>query len=111
MDWVGVEPTTSAMPATFYLRAAMERALQFKSYLLHVFSLPSRNNSLYTSKRSFENELTHTAAPIQTMLANQPQERREEILKAVTESARKYAENDTGSMRLSNEAICVVGTK
>jgi hypothetical protein len=24
MDWVGVEPTTSAMPATFYLRAAME---------------------------------------------------------------------------------------
>jgi ubiquinone/menaquinone biosynthesis C-methylase UbiE len=42
---------------------------------------------------------------------NQPQERREEILKAVTESARKYAANDTGSVRLSNEAICVVGTK
>jgi hypothetical protein len=45
------------------------------------------------------------------MLVNQPHERREEILKAITESARKYAENDTGSVRLSNEAICVVGTK
>jgi ubiquinone/menaquinone biosynthesis C-methylase UbiE len=52
-----------------------------------------------------------TAAPVQAMLANQPHERREEILKAITESARKYAENDTGSVRLSNEAICVVGTK
>ena len=52
-----------------------------------------------------------TAAPVQAILANQPQERREEILKAITESARKYAENDIGSVRLSNEAICVVGTK
>jgi ubiquinone/menaquinone biosynthesis C-methylase UbiE len=52
-----------------------------------------------------------TAAPVQAVLANQPHERREEILKAITESARKYAENDTRSVRLSNEAICVVGTK
>ncbi len=51
------------------------------------------------------------SAPVQAILANQPQERREEILKAVTEAARKYAENDTGSVRLSNEAIYVVGTK
>ena len=29
MDWVGgVEPTTSAMPATFYLRAAMESEIK-----------------------------------------------------------------------------------
>jgi hypothetical protein len=45
------------------------------------------------------------------MLANQSQESIEEILKAITESARKYAENDTGTVKLSNEAICVVGTK
>jgi tRNA(Ser,Leu) C12 N-acetylase TAN1 len=52
-----------------------------------------------------------TAAPVQGMLANQPQQRREEILKAITESARKYAENDTLAVRMSNEAVCVVGTK
>lgn len=51
------------------------------------------------------------SAPVQAILANQPQERREEVLKAVTEAVRKYAENDTGSVRLSNEAIYVVGTK
>jgi hypothetical protein len=28
MDRVGVEPTTSAMPATFYLRAAMESEIK-----------------------------------------------------------------------------------
>ena len=52
-----------------------------------------------------------TAAPVQAMLGNQPQERREEILKAITEAARKYAENDTPAVRMSNEAICIVGTK
>lgn len=52
-----------------------------------------------------------TAAPVQAMLTNQPQERREEILKAISESARKYAENNTPTVRMSNEAICVVGRK
>ena len=52
-----------------------------------------------------------TAAPVQAMLANKQQERREEILKAISESAREYAENDTANIRMSNEAICVVGRK
>jgi SAM-dependent methyltransferase len=65
----------------------------------------------FDSAEVYTSFVYETAAPIQTMLANQPQERREEILKAVTESARKYAANDTGSVRLSNEAICAVGTK
>ena len=65
----------------------------------------------FDSAEVYTSFVYETAAPLQAMLANQPQERREEILKAVTESARKYAENDAGSMRLSNEAICAVGTK
>lgn len=65
----------------------------------------------FDSAEVYTNFVYETAAPIQAMLANQPQERREEILKAITESARKYAENDIRSVRMSNEAICVVGTK
>jgi len=65
----------------------------------------------FDSAEVYTSFVYETAAPVQAMLANQPQERREEILKAITESARKYAKNDTRSVRLSNEAICVVGTK
>jgi ubiquinone/menaquinone biosynthesis C-methylase UbiE len=65
----------------------------------------------FDSAEDYTSYVYETAAPLQAMLANQTQERRDEILKAITESARKYAENDTGTMKLSNEAICVVGTK
>lgn len=65
----------------------------------------------FDSAEVYTSFVYETAAPVQAMLANQPHERREEILKAITESARKYAKNDTRSVRLSNEAICVVGTK
>src|SRR5918999_481074 len=65
----------------------------------------------FDSAEVYTSFVYETAAPVQAMLANQPHERREEILKAITESARKYAENDTGSVSLSNEAICVVGTR
>jgi len=39
MDRVGVEPTTSAMPATFYLRAAMKKeSIMFESHPFHYLS-------------------------------------------------------------------------
>jgi ubiquinone/menaquinone biosynthesis C-methylase UbiE len=65
----------------------------------------------FDSAEVYTSYVYETAAPVQAILANQPQERREEILKAITESARKYAEKDTRSVRMTNEAICVVGTK
>jgi len=65
----------------------------------------------FDSTEVYTSYVYETAAPIQAMLANQPQERREEILKAITEAARKYAENDTRNVRLSNEAMCIVGTR
>ena len=65
----------------------------------------------FDSAEVYTSFVCETAAPVQAILANQPQQRRDEILKAITESARKYADNDTGSVRLSNEAICIVGTK
>jgi hypothetical protein len=45
------------------------------------------------------------------MLAKQTQERRQEILESIAESARKYADNNTGTVKLSNEALCIVGRK
>jgi hypothetical protein len=45
------------------------------------------------------------------MLANETPERREDVLNSVTQSVRKYAENGTGAVKLSNEAICIVGRK
>ena len=68
-------------------------------------------NFEFDSAEVYTSFVYETAAPVQAMLANQPHERREEILKAITESARKYAKNDTPPVRMSNEAICVVGTK
>jgi ubiquinone/menaquinone biosynthesis C-methylase UbiE len=65
----------------------------------------------FDSAEVYTSFVYETAAPVQAMLANQQQERREEILKAISESAREYAENDTPNIRMSNEAICVVGRK
>jgi hypothetical protein len=50
------------------------------------------------------------AAPVHAMLANEAQERKEEIWKAVTKTVSKYADN-TGSVKLDNEVICISGTK
>jgi ubiquinone/menaquinone biosynthesis C-methylase UbiE len=65
----------------------------------------------FDSAEVYTSFVYETAAPVQAMLANQQQQRREEILKAISESAREYAENDTPNIRMSNEAICVVGRK
>lgn len=51
-----------------------------------------------------------TAGPLQVLLSNESSERREQILGAVSESARKFADN-TGAVKFSNGAICILGTK
>jgi hypothetical protein len=45
------------------------------------------------------------------MLGSQTKERKEEILKAVTEAAKKYADDNTGTVKFENEAILIVGKK
>ena len=50
------------------------------------------------------------AAPINAMLADQSQERKEEIWKAVTESASSYVDA-TGNVKLDNESICICAKK
>jgi enediyne biosynthesis protein CalE5 len=50
------------------------------------------------------------AAPINAMLADQSRERKEEIWKAVTESASRYVDA-TGNVKLDNESICICAKK
>ena len=65
----------------------------------------------FESAEAFTNFVCETAAPIQAALSNQSKERRTEILKAIAESAGKYADNNTGTVKLSNEALCIAGRK
>jgi hypothetical protein len=52
-------------------------------------------------------------APAQALLADQTQERKEEVWNAVTEAVTKYVDNvdNTGSVKLYNEVVCFSGTK
>ncbi|MGH9986762.1 MAG: class I SAM-dependent methyltransferase, partial [Nitrososphaeraceae archaeon] len=65
----------------------------------------------FDSAEDYTSFVHGTAAPVRAMLANETPERREEILKAVSKSVKKYADNGTGIVKLSNEAICIVGRK
>jgi hypothetical protein len=51
-------------------------------------------------------------APLQLILSNQSQEVRNQILKVITdEAANKYTDKTSGSVKIRNEAICIVGRK
>lgn len=65
----------------------------------------------FSSAEEFTNFVYETTAPVQAILSNQSEERRREILKAVTEAVSNYLEKSSGSVSLSNEAICIVGNK
>jgi ubiquinone/menaquinone biosynthesis C-methylase UbiE len=65
----------------------------------------------FDSAEDYSSFVHGTAAPVRAMLANETPKRREEILKAIAESAGNYADNNTGTVKLSNEAICIVGRK
>jgi ubiquinone/menaquinone biosynthesis C-methylase UbiE len=65
----------------------------------------------FDSAEDYSSFVHGTAAPVRAMLANETPERREEILKAITESAGEYADNNTGTVKLSNEAVCIAGRK
>ena len=52
-----------------------------------------------------------TAEPVKAVLYNQTQEKRLEILRAITEAASQYVDKSSGVFSMSNEAICIVGKK
>jgi phenylpyruvate tautomerase PptA (4-oxalocrotonate tautomerase family) len=54
----------------------------------------------FDSPSDFTAWTTETAAPLQKMLASQTRERKEEILNAVTEVAKKHADKNTGKVKI-----------
>jgi len=65
----------------------------------------------FDSPENFTYFTSETAGPLQKVLSSQTRERKEEILKAVTEAAKKYVDNNTGIVKFENEAILIVGKK
>jgi hypothetical protein len=66
----------------------------------------------FESAEAFTNFVCQTAAPIQAVLSKQSQERRNEILKVITDKvANRYTDKTSSSVNLSNEAICIAGRK
>ena len=65
----------------------------------------------FDSALEYTNFTKDIAAPVLKMLNDQTIDRKEKIWEAVTEEATKYVKNNTGSVVLDNEAICIVGVK
>ncbi len=73
-----------------------------------------RHNMIFNfnSAEEFTNFVCETASPVQVILSNQPEERKKEILKAITEAvANKYVDKNSDSISFRNEVICIIGTK
>jgi enediyne biosynthesis protein CalE5 len=65
----------------------------------------------FESAGEFADFVLETDGSVQSILANQTHEKRGEVIKAITEAARKYADKNTGIVRFENEAILIVGKK
>jgi enediyne biosynthesis protein CalE5 len=65
----------------------------------------------FDSAEAYTNFVCETAAPVQTILSKQSQEKRKEVLGAITEATKKYVVKDSGLVSLSNEVMCIAGRK
>jgi enediyne biosynthesis protein CalE5 len=65
----------------------------------------------FDSAGEFTDYVLETSGSVQTMLANLNHEKKLEVIKAITEAARKYADSNRGVVRFENEAILIVGRK
>ncbi|MGA8484387.1 MAG: class I SAM-dependent methyltransferase [Nitrososphaeraceae archaeon] len=64
----------------------------------------------FESSEAYSSFVYETAGPLQEMLSNESPERRQKILEAVSESAKKFADN-SGIVKFSNDARCIMGKK
>jgi enediyne biosynthesis protein CalE5 len=65
----------------------------------------------FESTSEFTDFVLETAGPVQTILAKQTHEKKVEVIKAITEAAKKYIDKNTGIVKFENEAILIVGKK
>jgi ubiquinone/menaquinone biosynthesis C-methylase UbiE len=65
----------------------------------------------FDSASDYTTFISETVNPLPKLLASQTLKRRREILEAITESAKKYADNKTENVSFKNDAILIVGKK
>jgi enediyne biosynthesis protein CalE5 len=65
----------------------------------------------FGTAETYTSFIRETSASLHALLMNEIQERRKEILNAVTQAAEKYTDNNTGKVRFENEVILIVGKK
>lgn len=66
----------------------------------------------FSSAKEYTEFNQDIAAPVRIMLANETEERKQEIWNAVTNQAKqRFVDKDTGRIKLDNEAICIVGSR
>lgn len=79
----------------------------FKDIQIERISVPFE----FDSAETYTNFTKDIAAPVLAMLADQTFHRKEQIWKAVTKAASEYIKNNTSSIVLENESICISGKK
>ena len=79
----------------------------FKDIQIEWISVPFE----FDSAETYTNFTKYIAAPVLAMLADQTLNCKEQIWKAVTKAALKYIKNNTSSIVLENESICIAGKK
>jgi len=106
------KPPPPGTPGPFSLSDENNLLNSFMMSGFNDLNIEMMNVSLdFSSPDEFTAFTTETAGPLQKMLANQTYVRKNEILKAVTEAAIKYADSNTGKVSFKNVAILIVGKK
>jgi hypothetical protein len=108
----GPFPLTPGTPGPFYLANTLILQNKFKQVGFENVKIDILNfNFRWGSAEAHTNFNQAINAPAKTMASNQQPERQKEIWNAVTEAARRYADEGTGSVNLQNEVICVPGQR
>jgi enediyne biosynthesis protein CalE5 len=90
---------------------ALKKALE-KAGFVEIKSETIRVVFEFNSAEEYTEFNQDIAAPVRIMLANETEERKQEIWNAVTDQAKqRFADKDTGRIKLANEAICIVGSR
>jgi enediyne biosynthesis protein CalE5 len=112
MKEINSKPPSPGTPGPFSLSDESNIKNSFMTSGFKELNIERMNVSFdFDSPEDYTTFISETAGPLHKMLASQTDERRREILKAVTEVAGKYTDNNTGKVNFKNEAILIVGKK
>jgi enediyne biosynthesis protein CalE5 len=104
-------PIPAGIPGPFSLADSNE----LKNYLLEAGFKDIHNENIQVTFEfdSIEDfvRFTKDTAPINTLLANETEERKAKIWKTLSDQTKALYSKDNGHVELDNEAVCIVGKK